>query len=249
MGKYSKRTIKFGGSIVLIIGTIGYVLDLFLGAQFSVFFTIFKICIMTSLYFVLALISVDLYALGDTLEDCYEIKMTKGIDIAEKMSLVTDHLKSGVKRWVDLWNLYEERDKNPTTWQQALQNKFKDLGKKIINGDINILQSIWIFGHLAYSVIITANLYNISRPIDFLVNEGLMFIILFTSGSVAGIDKFMENIFSSIKYTDKAEIEKQLNKLEMFIKRGSQHYYFLDIRKDNYNKEPPKPPEAVPPND
>lgn len=225
--KISTYTIPFGGTLVFITSLIAYVLfySTYLGDSFSSV----KLIGLVSMYLLLALATDDKAGVGDMLLQVWDIHQTKTLEDEEKMKLIRSYLESAVSEWCKYWRMFQELvnggDPFKTKWQ-----KFCLQMRQIKEGEINVLQAIWIYAYLAYTVIFSSGILKISEPIDLIISSGALLAILFTAGKIKGFNDFMAEIFKQLSYTDPIQIKGKLAVLEQYIIKGSQRYYFLDIK-------------------
>lgn len=225
--KLTTITIPFSGALVFIASLIAYVFYYgnFLGGQF----TAIKIVGLCSLYIVLALATDNMQGIGGILNLVWSIHQTNGLTDAEKMDMIKAQLESAVGQWMKYWKMFQElvNGKEPLEKRWDL---FVEQLKKIPKGEINLLQGIWIYGYLVYTLVFASKLLPISAPIDFIVSMGFLLVILFTSGKIRGITDFMGELFKQLAYTDENQIGSKLKLIEQLIMRGAKLYYFLDVQ-------------------
>jgi hypothetical protein len=197
----------------------------------SLMFT-FKVGAMSSLYLVLALASKDMRPLQDTLSLVWAINCAEEIAEDVRRGMILDFIERAVVKWRNLYYKFQEIV-NESEVKQSRFTALKGYFKDIKNGEVSVAQIGWIMGYLVYSVIISANIFEIPAPIDFLVNFAFFIIILLSNGNIKGIGTVMSEVLETIKPSNTTKISTQLNNLKKIIKRGCHTYHFFDYR----NKE------------
>jgi len=229
LNNFKKRTIKFSGvaSLVISIGIFVYYYQEFFPSTFF----IIRVAGFTSLYLILALASQDPSPLEDILVQVWTINRKDKIKAEVKLEMILSFLERAITKWYGLFRRFQEIVNDDYQYSGKLK-RLKENGKKVTQGEINIEQMSWIFSYLCYSIVISANLINISAPIDFLINIGFFIMILFASGGIKGIGTALVEIFETIKPEKGRKIEIQLHSLEKLIVQGSHSYYFFDIERE-----------------
>lgn len=229
------KAIPFSGAMSLIISIflfVYYFYDIFPSEFFVV-----RVFGLTTVYILLALISKEKReALGRTIEQVWNINATDIITPSERKLIILNFLEIAVSHWAKFWRMFQEIINEKTDIRTKIR-KLKELGKEFLKGEINIAQAIWIFAYLTYSVLISANFFQIPAPIDFLVNIAFFIVMLFVSGSIKGIGAFMFDIFTTLRPVDEKFIKSQLTTLANVIMKGSKTYYFFDLKEGELPKE------------
>lgn len=226
-----QRTIKASGALVLIFTLTTLVIQ----SMFFNFGSMFKIIGLTSVYMILALLSDDTRGIGQMFDQAWDIYITKSLNPNEKIEIIKDFIAATVTKWDKYWRLYQKithKDYKKRTRKEQIRAYIK----KIINGEINLIQAIWIFIYLCYSVIFSG-VVSIPIPFDILVIIGILLLILLSSGSIRGMTKFMEEVFKTLHVEDKSQIKTKLTLLETLIINGAKNYYYLSAKREDIMRE------------
>jgi len=225
------KAIPFSGAITLIFSIftfVYYYYDIFPSEIFVV-----RVFGLTTIYILLALVSKEMREeLGKIMERVWGINRTDGLDPSERKMIILNFLEIAVSRWAKFWRMFQEIVNEKSDIRTKFR-KLKDLGREFLNGEINIAQACWIFAYLTYSILISANYFQIPAPVDWIVNIGFFLIMLFVSGKIKGIGTFMFDVFTSLRPIDDKYIQSQLTTLENVIETGSKTYYFFDVKDEN----------------
>ena len=116
-------------------------------------------------------------------------------------------------------------------------DKLGDLFKRITKGEISLFQGLWIFMYLIYSILMASGVVAIEGPYDIILSIGFLLIILFASGNIKGITKFLEEVFRALKVESKEQVTGKLRVIESLIMNASKSYYFITCCAE---------PEAIP---
>ena len=145
------------------------------------------------------------------------------------------NIKSYIAIHVTQWNRYYQM------WQDIINGKedswtwkdeISDQLKRIPNGSLNLTQICWIIVYIVYNLI-RVNGYFEFLPLSFIFNFDFIFDIIslsffsYTSGIVLGMNKFMNNIFISVKPIGEKEIVERLSILKEHIIGGAGRFGFL----------------------
>ena len=232
-----QRTIKFSGVLTIIFSLIVWMIAY--AAEIANPILIMRLIGLTSGYFILALISEDYRGLGEMFSRIWDINQTDGIADDEKLNLIRNFLEAEVVKWNKYWNLYQSisQQKKIKDYPEFIKSVLKEYTLRIIKGEVNVQQAGWIFAYLAHTLIMSANIFDIPIPIDILVSIGLMFIILFASGSIVGFGKFMTEFFKAVVGESEKQIKAILKLTEDLIITGSKSYYFITIKREQKLKK------------
>lgn len=222
-----KRTIPFSGAIIWILSLLWYV-----GAAVGVFgtYAVIRIAGLTAAYIVLALYTDDYRGIGEMFDQVWEIYLNKVLDEEERLVLIRNFLEASVTRWDKYWRKFQEI----TNGTEPIKDKIKKIEitfKRIVNGEVTFFQGIWIFIYMCYTVLVS-NFLSVPMPFDIIVSVGLLLIILFTGGHIKGLGKFLEEIFKTLKYENKDQVQSKLKLLENVIMSGAKNYYFITAKRD-----------------
>ena len=106
------------------------------------------------------------------------------------------------------------------------------LATRAIKGEMTIWQGVWILGYFAYTSLIGANIYELPLPVDGVAMFGFAMGILFASGSVIGLTKFMGILFENLKPEGEKSIQKALTAIEKDIMKLGKKYFFVKLKSD-----------------
>jgi len=222
------KTIPFSGALTLITSIfvfVYYYYDIFPSEFFVV-----RVFGLTTIYIFLALVSKEMREeLKRIIEHIWGINRTDKLTPSERKLIILNFLEIAVSRWAKFWRMFQEIVNEKSDIRTKFR-KLKDLGREFVKGEINISQAIWIFIYLAYSVLISANFFQLPPVIDFLINVGLFLVMLFISGKIKSIGEFMFDVFTALRPVDEKYIQSELITLESVIKTGSKTYYFFDLK-------------------
>ena len=225
--KLTTYTIPFSGTLVFIVSLIAYVF--YYSDKLGDEFTNVKLVGLIAMYLILALASDDKSGIGDMLLQVWDIHQTGGLEDDNKMKLIKSYLESAVTEWTKYWRMFQELV-NGGDPLKTRGKKFLGAMKEIKEGEVNVLQAIWIYAYLIYTVVFSSGILPISEPVDLIISSGTLLIILFTAGKIKGFNDFMAELFKQLKFEDATEIKGKLEVLQQFIIKGAQRYYFLDIK-------------------
>lgn len=222
------RTIRFSGVITLIITLWGYSIAAAIYLKDPLF--IIRVGLITTLYLIFALYTQDISVYADFLREVYDTTQTT-MSTEEKLIHIKNICELEVDKWLKYWYMYQRIVKGKKIiWDITPQ--LKEVGERIIKGEITIGQGIWIFGYLTYSALIGANVFEINMPLDLVAIFGFLMGVLFASGSVIGLTKFMSILFHNIKPETETTVQKRLTTIEKEIQRISKKYFFIKIKTD-----------------
>lgn len=230
--KITNRTIKSSGALVLIFTLATLVIQ-------GIFFSttcVFKIIGLTAIYMLLALLSDDSRGIGQMFDQVWDIYITRTLKPDEKLEVIKDFIAAAVTKWDKYWELYQKVSKNGDFKKRTRKERLRSYVDKILHGEINIMQGIWIFVYLTYSVLF-CGVVQIPIPFDIIVIVGILMIILYTSGSIRGISKFMEEVFKTLHVEDESQIKTKLTLLETLIVNGAKNYYYLSAKREEIMTE------------
>lgn len=229
------KEIPFSGAVTLIVSIFTFVF--FYYDTFPSEFFVVRVFGLTTIYILLALVTKEMKELlRTTIEQVWDINKTSGLTPSERKLIIINFLGIAVSHWTKFWRMFQEIVNEKTDLKTTL-NKLKNLLDKFLKGGINIGQALWIFLYLSYSVLISANFFQLPAPIDFLVNIAFFLAMLFQSGSIKGIGEFMFDIFTTLRPVDEKYVKSQLTTLENVIGTGSKSYYFFDLKEEGLTKE------------
>lgn len=237
INKLRQKTIKFSGAASIIFTIIGFVM--YYGDDFANQYFGVRTMFMTIVYVFLALVSENVKGIDTLIKQVWEINCSD-MDDDSKLSLIKVFLEKNVITWVKYWQLFQlivnGKKEFGSSW-----SKTKRIFMRIPRGEMNFFQFCWVFVYVIYNVLLGGNFFQISEPIDFLINIGGLGFFLFSTGGIISIGTFMKNVFESIKPSSEKEVKYSLELLETNIIFAARHYGFLknkiDIMKACYIKQ------------
>jgi len=216
------RTIQANGAIILMTSLVTY-LYAYMGL-FDTFYFV-RLIGLSCLYIILALFSDDYRGIGEMFDQVWKIQQTE-IPDDEKLDLIKNFLESAVADWYHYWVKFQ----TIANGKEPLTKKAEKLGcifKRIVKGEISLFQGIWIFMYLVYSILLASGVIAIEGPYDIILSIGFLLIILFASGNIKGITKFLEEVFRALKVESQDQIKGKLRVIESLIMNASKNYYFI----------------------
>lgn len=190
---------------------------------------------LSCLYIILALFSDDYRGIGEMFDQVWRISQSD-IPDDEKLDLIKNFLESAVAEWYHYWLLFQTTANGRKVNEKRIQN-IGDMFRRIIKGEISLFQGIWIFTYLVYSILISSGVIAIEGPYDIILSIGFLLIILYASGNIKGITKFLEEVFRALKIENKEQIKGKLRVIESLIMNASKNYYFITCVIDQNKKD------------
>lgn len=221
------KNIGFMDSITIVITLITLII---VGSnkEWSIALIIYRFGIMLPILYIRSLLSNDYSGIEGKLTHVWEISETNGITVSEKFELIKSHLSASVERWVKYWRMFQAIVNGDTSYKKKW-NMTKALLKKIYEGEIGMFQLIWISSYIFYSIVISTNVLEVPRPVDIFINIAFLTILLYASGNIIGLGKFLFDIFGILApVATEGDIEKRLVELQEKIVRDAHTYYWLD---------------------
>lgn len=220
--------------VLIIIGTFISLIFLTISDDWILALLIYKFGVVPSIYLVRALVSENAKGIEGKFNTVWDIVVSPNIETDYKFELVKGHIKTAVSKWVHYWNEFGIIVLGDATLKTKWR-RLKELWKRILEGEINEGQIIWVFLYLVYTLIVTANIWEIPRPYDIIINMAFLVVLLYASSNVIGLGQFLIDVFTTLAFGE-GEIESKLFELENVIRDGCQSYYFLDAT--HINKTP-----------
>jgi len=216
------RTIKANGALILVTSLITYLIA-YIGLFDEFYFV--RLIGLSCLYIVLALFSDDYRGIGEMFDQVWKINQTS-IPDDEKLELIRNFLEAATADWYHYWLLFQTTANGLAPHTKKAQ-KIGDIFKRITKGEISLFQGLWIFMYLVYSILLSSGVVAIEGPYDIILSIGFLLIILFASGNIKGITKFLEEIFRALKVENADQIKGKLRVIESLIMNASKNYYFI----------------------
>jgi len=224
---YLKRKgIKFISAMILFISI--FVLHNILYGGSSVGLVDLKTTVFIFIYILIGLALRDYKGMSMMIERIWSLNcMTETQDAEARLSLIKSYIELNVKQWnkyCRIYNAIVNGDiKQWNTWQ-----KIKEIIIRIPTGELSLKQFLWILGYLAFNIFQDQGYFPpITESYELLIDFGGLGFFMFTSGTVIGMQVFMQDIFRSIAPSTLRKAEESLILLETHIIYGARYFGFL----------------------
>ena len=193
-----------------------------------------KISAACTLYTVICLLAEDLRDLEPVVTRTYDILTNPTIPTIPKQTLIRQILNDAISKWVSIVDLFNKIVDGKETLKTKM-DRLWDLLKKLPNGHLTVYQILIIWGYFVYNILAINEGWFFVWYVDAIVISGIAVIMVILSSQMIGIIKFLMAVFKCLVPNTEAEIQAQLDLLQMFIIEGVHVYYELDLTKCNNN--------------
>ncbi|MCP4762588.1 MAG: hypothetical protein GY870_12480 [archaeon] len=226
---FKKKGISFTTSLTIYI-SLFLMYDLFnpipIAAQIGT-----KTIAMVGIYMIIGLASRDYDAIGVFVERIWSLNCTNGVKENIKMANIKSYIAIYIAQWNRYWRMWQDINngvEDTWTWKDEVSDQLKRIPK----GSLSLTQITWIIGYVIYNLVRISGYLDLT-PLGVLFDFHIIFDIVslsffsYTSGIVLGMDKFMSNIFESVKPVGETEIIERLSILKEHIIGGARRFGFL----------------------